>query len=182
MKFLKQLFFQSIFDQQKRSFSKDGGGGAMQDEPIDNAIIDKLDPKLPSATRNHRFSNLVIDTIVFTIITYVFFALIPGFMPEPPKIIKLDADYWRYMIILQSLQILIAMILYVIFEYFFGQTPGKMVTKTKVVDRNGHKPNLGTIVLRTLLRLIPFEAFSFFNVPDKGLHDYLSKTRVVIIK
>ncbi|OIQ19411.1 MAG: hypothetical protein BM549_10735 [Lacinutrix sp. MedPE-SW] len=65
---------------------------------------------------------------------------------------------------------------YLIFEYTTGQTIGKIITKTKVVNiDNDLKPSFSTILLRTLCRLIPFEIISYlFSV--NGLHDRLSKT------
>lgn len=185
MKFLKQLFPDFIFFQQKLSFSKEDAGGSGPAEPIDQTVIDDFNPKLTSATRIHRFLNLVIDIIAFFIIINLTFIIFPELGPESSGVIKLDGDqiqWWRYLVLPASIQILITMILYVVFEYLFGQTPGKMATNTKVVDSYGKKPGFGTIALRTLLRLIPFEAFSFFGPINKGLHDTLSKTRVVIIK
>lgn len=72
---------------------------------------------------------------------------------------------------------------FVSFIYYFtteslGQrTLGKLITKTIVVDAYGNKPNRVQIFKRSLSRLIPFEAFSFFGTT--GWHDSLSDTYVV---
>jgi uncharacterized RDD family membrane protein YckC len=51
-------------------------------------------------------------------------------------------------------------------------------TKTLVVKHNGgKKPKKYTI--RTLVRFIPVEIFSFFNSNSRGWHDTLSVTYVV---
>jgi uncharacterized RDD family membrane protein YckC len=69
---------------------------------------------------------------------------------------------------------------YVFFEGLFAQSPGKMITRTEVVTDEGKRPELNTVMLRTLCRFIPFNAFSFlFNADAIGWHDSLSKTRVV---
>ena len=52
------------------------------------------------------------------------------------------------------------------------------VTKTKVVKMNGEKPTDGDIITRTFCRLIPFDRLSFLFVKN-GIHDFLSKTKVV---
>lgn len=66
---------------------------------------------------------------------------------------------------------------YVLFEGIWGRTPGKFVCGTVVVSKDGTKPTLGRIALRTVCRLIPFEPFSFFG--ERGWHDSLSDTYVV---
>lgn len=70
------------------------------------------------------------------------------------------------------------LIYYFIFEYFLGQTPGKMITKTIVVDMKNSKPSLRKILYRTLLRLNPFDAASYLFGQEQGGHDTISKTRL----
>ncbi|MEM6265057.1 MAG: RDD family protein, partial [Bacteroidota bacterium] len=65
------------------------------------------------------------------------------------------------------------------FEAAFGKTPGKFVTKTQVVNKDGGKPTPGQLIGRTFARFIPFDAFSFLASNPVGWHDSLSKTRVV---
>ncbi|WP_163397974.1 RDD family protein [Flavobacterium fluviatile] len=60
-----------------------------------------------------------------------------------------------------------------------GRTAGKFVTGTIVVNQNGKKPNLIAIIIRTLSRLIPFDAFSFLGKSGKIWHDSISKNYVV---
>jgi uncharacterized RDD family membrane protein YckC len=67
---------------------------------------------------------------------------------------------------------------YVLLEWLTGRTLGKLLTGTKVVRTDGRPPRLGQVVGRTLVRLIPFEPFSFFG-KLAGWHDGLSGTRVV---
>jgi len=68
---------------------------------------------------------------------------------------------------------------YFFLESAFGKSVGKMITGTKVVNAWGEQPDLGSIALRSVCRLIPFEAFSFFGPKTIGWHDSLSKTYVV---
>jgi uncharacterized RDD family membrane protein YckC len=70
---------------------------------------------------------------------------------------------------------------YILFEGLWGQSIGKMITRTKVVDKQGNKPGLGAVVIRAVCRLIPFEPFSFFGKSKRGWHDTLSDTYVVKI-
>ena len=68
---------------------------------------------------------------------------------------------------------------YFIFESVSHRTLGKYVTNTKVVMQNGDEPSPRAILLRSLCRLIPFDAFSFLGRDGKGWHDSLSNTYVV---
>jgi hypothetical protein len=47
-----------------------------------------------------------------------------------------------------------------------------------VVKHDGSRPNMKSIIIRTLSRLIPFEPFSFLTA-ERGWHDTLSVTYVV---
>ena len=76
------------------------------------------------------------------------------------------------------LGIILFWVYYPFFEGIWGRTPGKWITKTKVVMHDGSKPDFAHILGRTLARMIPFEPFSFFAGPI-GWHDSLSKTIVV---
>jgi uncharacterized RDD family membrane protein YckC len=66
---------------------------------------------------------------------------------------------------------------YFLFEALTGKTVGKLVTKTMVVNRNGSKPTLPSLIVRTLMRLIPFDGLTFI-LGSSGLHDLISKTTV----
>lgn len=65
-----------------------------------------------------------------------------------------------------------------IYEWLFGITPVKALTGTRVVDDEGKTPSFKTIVLRSFIRLVPFEPFSFFGT--NGWHDKWSDTYVVM--
>ena len=69
------------------------------------------------------------------------------------------------------------MFYYFVFEAILGMTSAKMLSETRVVDEDGNKPSVGKIAVRTLLRIVPFEAFTFFM--HSGLHDRSSQTYVV---
>jgi uncharacterized RDD family membrane protein YckC len=68
---------------------------------------------------------------------------------------------------------------YAMFEIVFAKTLSKYFTKTIVVRIDGSKPKPIDILGRTLIRIIPFEYFSFLRGRKLGWHDELSKTYVV---
>ena len=66
-------------------------------------------------------------------------------------------------------------------EFLFGVTLGKLFTGTRVVAVDGSRPSLTAVIVRTLVRLLPFEPLSFLfgGGPPRGWHDTMSSTRVV---
>lgn len=69
-------------------------------------------------------------------------------------------------------------IYYVFFEGIFKRSPGKWLSISKVVHKNGSKPYFWQIIIRSIVRITIIDCF-FIPFLDKPLHDYLSKTEVV---
>ena len=110
-----------------------------------------------------RLLNFIIDSILFFIIVIVFSLLFKNMVEKEHLKIFMIILYYSY---------------YFIFEYFIGQTIGKMITKTKVVNINDdEKPNFIKIIIRTLSRLIPIDFLSYLFISN-GIHDLLSKTKL----
>ncbi|MCG8581219.1 MAG: RDD family protein [Bacteroidales bacterium] len=130
--------------------------------------------------KGKRFVNHIIDTI-FIMLLYIFFAMIYGVylgITNPQAIDTLDESAS----IIENITILLLTVFYyTLIEGLTGRSIGKLITKTKVVDENGYKPDFGTAFIRSLCRIVPFDALSFL-FSDKGWHDAWSKTRVVSIK
>jgi uncharacterized RDD family membrane protein YckC len=116
------------------------------------------------ASRGIRLTNLLIDSFCRVIIGTIL-GVIAGTANSPLLAIVL------------SLTSMIGY--YLFFEGLFQATPGKFITRTRVVDRDGNRPSFGSIVGRTLARFVPFEPFSFFSSTQEGWHDRWSGTRVV---
>jgi len=115
-----------------------------------------------------RLGNHIIDTIGVIIVVAIHAVIFDGWlhiMPEDGS--PLLGIYFFFLYFLYHF----------LFEYFFSQTPGKFVTNTKVVDEDGNKPSLKTLLIRNLCRLIPLDNFSFL-IGD-GWHDEFSGTEVV---
>ena len=67
---------------------------------------------------------------------------------------------------------------YILFEGNNGQTIGKMLTNTKVVDENGTRAHWGHALVRTICRFVPiYDPLSFLW--GVGFHDSYSKTIVI---
>ncbi len=146
-------------------------------EILDNVNFNETEEPtvyLELASNNKRFLNYLLDGIVIGTINHFVTPLL-GI-----ENISLDFGslaYWRL--------VLISMVIN--FLYYWpceslikGQTLGKLITKTKVLHNDGSTPTPERIFIRSLIRLIPFEAFSIFST--NGLwHDDWSQTMVIDI-
>lgn len=131
------------------------------------------------ATNGQRFANFLIDYVLQIIIVIFGFAtasilidLIFGTtFSETISESSRVADYlWG---------ILALLIYYGFSEVLLGRSIAKYITKTVVVDENGNPPEKRKLLLRTICRCIPFDAFSFLGTPCRGWHDSISDTYVV---
>ncbi len=110
-----------------------------------------------------RLLNFIIDSILFFIIVIVFSLLFKNIIEKEHLKIFMIILYYFY---------------YFMFEYFIGQTIGKMITKTKVVNMNDdEKPNFIKIVIRTLSRLIPIDFLSYLFASN-GIHDLFIENKI----
>ncbi len=67
---------------------------------------------------------------------------------------------------------------FVLTEFFLQKTLPKIITRSIVVDEYGQRPSFVQVVLRTLIRFIPFEPFSHLS-GNGGWHDRWTKTFVI---
>ena len=131
--------------------------------------IDSSEP-LPIASSGTRFLNMLIDTAVRFALAYAigYGSVIAG--------VSLASSGGVF-----SLSLML--IYYIGCEFFFGFTVGKLITGTRVVNRQGKRPSFGQILGRTLSRWVPFAPLSFLGSnPEGGWHDRWSGTRVVRVR
>lgn len=89
--------------------------------------------------------------------------------------------YWQYTFIPFYVFFFgLIFIYYTFFEVIFKRTPGKWLTLSKVVNKQGGKPSFLQVIIRSLVRITIIDCF-FIPFLDKPLHDYVSKTEVVEI-
>jgi uncharacterized RDD family membrane protein YckC len=129
------------------------------------------------ATTGKRFANFIIDSILYEI----------GMLVLINPLVRLlfgnllYKNFWGGFLF----ALLMQFIYYFAFEATLQKTPGKFITRTKVVMADGSKPDNATIAKRTLIRLVPFEAISMYTgkeTENKGTwwHDRWASTRVVM--
>ncbi len=120
-----------------------------------------------------RFLNFIIDLFVWFILVTIISLIINPFIQT--------TDQLALQIVTYILFFGTYVAYYSIMEIKFQKTVGKFLTKTKVVKMNGEKAENIDIIARSFYRLIPFDRLSFLFVKN-GIHDFLSKTNVVMDK
>lgn len=130
-----------------------------------------LDPFHNVEVESHlRGIHYIVDTTLVILISMLFNFVAQFFIATADRSINNPIDF---------MLLLIAFFAYYLFmETNFQKTIGKYITNTKVVIKDGSKPNSGDIFIRTLCRLIPFDNLSFLYTPN-GFHDNLSNTKLV---
>lgn len=119
-----------------------------------------------------RFLNFIIDSICLSIV-YVVLIFIFGLFLTVSIENEVLLSVFAILIFIAS-----DVLYYSVLEIKFQKTVGKFITKTKVVKITGEKPDNSEIIARSFYRLVPFDRISFLFFRN-GIHDYLSKTKVV---
>ena len=131
------------------------------------------------ATRGQRFLNFILDfLIVHTILISIgTTAVIVGDVTNNYNL----TNWVESRTTLEKLLFwaLIVFLYYFLTETYFSRTFAKYFTKTIVVTKDGSRPKMHMIVIRTLTRFIPFEGLTFLSSNIRGLHDLFSNTYVV---
>lgn len=136
----------------------------------DELLAEPLQP----ARWTKRLANLLIDTVFFYVMMMTIGVGLALIIPE-----SLDSFNETNPLVDRLVGWLLFTAYYVAFEAWLGKTPGKMITKTKVVGQDGQKPTFSNLLSRNFARLIPFDAFTFFRETPIGTHDRLGHTMVV---
>ena len=132
---------------------------------------EKIITPLKTVSIGKRFAHFIIDTIFLYLLWFALGFIIGGFhLYTLARIIHKHSFLYS----------LASFFIYYSFcEYLFGRTLGKLITKSIVVTEKGTKPSLGKILLRTLIRNVPFEPLSILSASTKMWHDTWTKTVVV---
>jgi len=142
---------------------------------LDSHIGQKVNFK--DASKGLRFANLIIDYFGYFVVSAVIGALMVLVLGED-SLVHLENSNFLVEYFFGSIVIILY---YVTCEHLFkGKTLGKLITRTRAINIDGSRMTLKTILLRTLSRIVPFEAFSFLGDTSEGWHDKWTDTRVIM--
>lgn len=128
------------------------------------------------ASSAQRVINYIVDRLSAYALLFVLSLAWGTLAPASASVIE-DSTVLGYLLSAATM-----LVYYTLLEGLTGRTLGKVVTSTKVVGARGGIPAFHQIVIRSLSRFIPLEAFTFLSNDKPGLHDRLSKTVVVRLK
>ena len=135
------------------------------------------------ASTGQRFLNYLIDNLLMQLglsyLTGTAVGLVLGLLfPEYMLRISESDDQLDLLLLSYIIGIVNYLVYYTICEKGFkGQTLGKLITGTRVIREDGDELTFKDALLRTLCRLVPFEALSAFG--GYPWHDSWTKTRVI---
>ena len=130
-----------------------------------------------SITPGPRFGHFVVDFIAFQVLILIVDYIFKTVLNATSFNFQLNASVG---LIASIVLLLFYPLMYIVCESLWQKTPGKFLTKTRVIDEYGNKPEFMAIVFRSLIRVVPFDWISSYG--DKyshGWHDRWSKTWVV---
>lgn len=138
-----------------------------------------------TATSGQRFVNWLVDNLLMRFgLSYVTGTLV-GFMigkffPEYALHISYSQDTRDLLLLGYAIAFFNYLLYYTICEKAFrGYTLGKLISGTRAIGDDGRELTFKDALLRSLSRLVPFEAFSGFGKP---WHDSWTNTRVIQVR
>jgi uncharacterized RDD family membrane protein YckC len=136
-----------------------------------NLIKNNVSLIYENASVIRRYCNGIIDAFIIFLFYFITIACIVIILPS----LTYEAGAGIFFIDI--------VLYYFIFEYLYkGRTIGKIVTKTKVIDKEGNSPTSKQVLIRIFARFMPFEYFTILTREDNtALHDGASGTRVIKI-
>jgi uncharacterized RDD family membrane protein YckC len=138
-----------------------------------------------TATSGQRFVNWLVDNLLMRFgLSYVTGTLvnilIENFFPDFAIRVDYRLDPWDILLLSYAITIFNYLLYYTICEKAFkGYTLGKLMSGTRAIRDDGKELTFKDAFLRSLTRLVPFEAFSGFGKP---WHDSWTHTQVIQVR
>jgi len=157
-------------------------------QPEESGLADELNRYIQytQATQGQRFLNWLIDNLLMRFGLSYLSGTVVGYgmaklFPEYTLRVINSADRSDLLLIGLVIVIFNYLVYYSFCEKVFkGYTLGKLITGTRAIRDDGQELTFKDAFLRTLSRLVPFEAFSGFG--DRPWHDSWTKTSVVKVR
>lgn len=147
---------------------------------LDGHLLRPRQKKLVPASFWKRLLNILLD-YVGTIIFLSAILFLVAYFSEVSIRENLHRNRVTHPYAFQLLGIFAMYVYYVASEFYLkGKTFGKYLTQTRVVTMDGSPPNLRKVMIRSLLRFLPFEAISFVFLKNHTWHDQWSGTMVIV--
>jgi uncharacterized RDD family membrane protein YckC len=146
----------------------------IMENQIENLNLE-IDNHYDIATKSQRLIHYLIDVVIIVLIMFAVITLL-NFTPLAYDYLDKsdESDLKTRLIVL-----IILLLYYTITELTFKKTFGKMLTQTHVIRKDGMPLTFKNCLLRSLSRIVPFEAISVFVNNGVMWHDNWTDTYVV---
>jgi uncharacterized RDD family membrane protein YckC len=138
-----------------------------------------------TAASGQRFVNWLVDNLLMrfglSYVTGTFVGMMIGrFFPDYAERIIDTHNTWDLLLLAYAIGFFNYLLYYTICEKAFrGYTLGKLISGTRAIRDDGKELTFKDALLRSLSRLVPFEAFSGFGKP---WHDSWTNTTVIQVR
>lgn len=159
-----------------------------QNQEQDYNLADDLNSlaKYTQADKGRRFVNFLVDNLLMQyalgfvtgyLLGLILVQLAPDFLYEVVN----EEGSTSYFIFIYMVALFNYLIYYTLCEKLFrGYTLGKLLSGTRAIRKDGGELTLKDAFLRSLSRLVPFEAFS--GLGDEPWHDTWTDTTVINVR
>jgi uncharacterized RDD family membrane protein YckC len=130
-----------------------------------------MDNDFVTSNKQIRIANFIIDNTITGI--FIQSIWVSFFYDFELHVYTVDNFYKRIF------SLLIAFFYYLTLETIWGKTIGKLITKTHVRSIDNNVPTFSQILVRSAVRIVPFDPLSFLGPNQRGWHDIFSKTKLV---
>jgi uncharacterized RDD family membrane protein YckC len=152
-------------------------------QPVQTQDLFDSQVEYVTAPKGSRFVNFLIDNLFMNFALsyateYFIFNILGKVAPDFLNSAASSEQSFDYILLLFFISYFNYILYYTICEKAFnGYTLGKIITGTKAVRIDGLPLTFKDALLRSLSRIVPFEAFS--GLGDKPWHDSWTKTTVI---
>lgn len=147
-------------------------------EASGNSVFDDVAVVLEHANTGRRFANLLIDMVFAYLVVFGIVLVAVILIPGLGDYINENDDTVSFSLMDRLLTIVVVLLTYTVMEGATkGHTLGKLLTGTVAVREDGSPITWKDALIRSLIRLVPFEMLS--GLSGYPWHDKWSKTCVV---
>jgi len=152
-------------------------------ETLDYDLFEGSNKEYQEASKGKRLTNYLIDYLgyyIFMLAMGVLLGVFLAIIGQENLILYVDDGSWSRKTVDFITGLISLLIYYTSIEYFFkGKSLGKLITRTRAIQKNGDYITLEIAIKRSACRLIPFETFSYLGDLSSGWHDSIPNTKVI---
>lgn len=150
---------------------------------IDQELFIKEVKQYYEASKGKRIANFIIDYTIYLGLAFIVGGIIGIILVAiygEEILLLIEEESFSVKLLDYAISALVMLAYYTAIEYYSnGKSLGKLITKTRAVQRSGELMTFPIALKRSACRLIPFNPFSFLGDLSNGWHDSIPNTKVI---